>query len=64
MTLPFALPDWLPWWLPIVLLVPLLLYVMALLVMSVAAINLFNTNFTRETLPNGYTTCINSENIE
>lgn len=39
MTLPFALPDWLPWWLPIVLLVPLLLYVMALLVMPFAVLS-------------------------
>lgn len=39
MTLPFALPDWLPWWLPIMLLVPLLLYVMALLVMPFAVLS-------------------------
>lgn len=39
MTLPFALPDWLPWWLPIVLLVPFLLYVMALLVMPFAVLS-------------------------
>ncbi len=38
MTLPFTLPDWLPWWLPIVLLVPALLYVLALLVMPFAVL--------------------------
>ncbi len=40
MTLPFALPDWLPWWLPIVLIVPGLLYLLALLVMPFAVLGL------------------------
>jgi len=38
MTLPFALPDWLPWWVPIVLIVPALLYLLALLVMPFAVL--------------------------
>jgi hypothetical protein len=38
MTLPFALPDWLPWWVPIVLIVPGLLYLLALLVMPFAVL--------------------------
>lgn len=38
MTMPFILPDWVPWWLPMVLLVPLALYVLALLVMPFAVL--------------------------
>ena len=38
MTLPFALPDWLPWWVPIVLLVPALLYALAVLFMPFSVI--------------------------
>lgn len=40
MTLPFTLPDWLPWWLPLALLVPALLYGLALLVMPFAVLGL------------------------
>ena len=36
MTLPFVLPDWLPWWVPILVLVPVLLYGLALLAMPFA----------------------------
>ena len=38
MTLPFVLPDWLPWWVTIVLLVPTLLYALALLFMPFSVI--------------------------
>jgi hypothetical protein len=33
MTMPFTFPDWVPWWVPFVLLVPALLYGLALLFM-------------------------------
>ena len=33
MTLPFTLPDWVPWWVPILLLVPAILYGLAVLFM-------------------------------
>jgi hypothetical protein len=40
MTLPFLnnMPDWLPWWVPLLLLVPALLYVLALLFMPFSVI--------------------------
>jgi hypothetical protein len=33
MNMPFTLPDWVPWWVPLVLIVPTLLYALALLFM-------------------------------
>lgn len=33
MTFPPALPDWLPWWLALIIIIPVLLYVLALLAM-------------------------------
>jgi hypothetical protein len=33
MTLPFPLPDWLPWWAMIAILVPVLIYLLAMLAM-------------------------------
>jgi hypothetical protein len=38
MTLPFVLPPWLPWWVPMALLIPALLYALALLVMPFSVI--------------------------
>lgn len=38
MTLPVTLPDWLPWWVPLILIVPCLLYGLALLVMPFAVL--------------------------
>jgi hypothetical protein len=33
MTMPFSVPDWLPWWAMIAILVPVLIYLLAVLVM-------------------------------
>jgi len=38
MTLPFTLPDWMPWWVPILLLVPAILYALAVLFMPFSVI--------------------------
>ncbi len=38
MTFPFVLPDWLPWWVTLVLIVPCMLYGLALLVMPFAVL--------------------------
>jgi hypothetical protein len=38
MSLPFTLPDWLPWWVPIALLVPAILYGLAVLFMPFSVI--------------------------
>jgi hypothetical protein len=38
MTLPFTLPDWMPWWVPILLLVPAILYGLAVLFMPFSVI--------------------------
>jgi hypothetical protein len=40
MTLPFTLPDWLPWWAALMLLVPVVLYALALVVMPFSVLGL------------------------
>ena len=40
MSLPFTLPDWMPWWVPILLLVPAILYGLAVLFMPFSVIGM------------------------
>lgn len=40
MNLPFTLPDWLPWWVPVLLLIPVLIYLVALLLMPFSVFGL------------------------